>query len=318
MGGRQSLIFTGSNNPLVLIHSDMYYHKETEVIDILLSPQFYTHKREYLDIKYLYKAKKLAPSILENLLPHGEEYEYEYYVYKDGDSWVFIAYNITQISDFLESKGISIDQVSKLYFAQQVQDMFRSPLSLNEEKALSTLQKSVTVVPKSLLSPTIRYTRFDDSYRPASGISFGAGVDSVFTQKEAWIMGAIFVLFGLLFVAEGLRFDSITSDTEQRMSLLFEEYPSLQSTYARANIIKKYHKIDKIERDKREILKEFSRLVLPGVEVDTLSVNSKKLSITLQCPDQKSILRVTALARAKKYQIKKAKKDNLLTIETSL
>lgn len=131
-------------------------------------------------------------------------------------------------------------------------------------------------------------------------------------------MGAIFVLFGLLFVAEGLRFDSITSDTEQRMSLLFEEYPSLQSTYARANIIKKYHKIDKIERDKREILKEFSRLVLPGVEVDTLSVNSKKLSITLQCPDQKSILRVTALARAKKYQIKKAKKDNLLTIETSL
>lgn len=218
----------------------------------------------------------------------------------------------------MDSKGVTVDQVSKLYFAQQAKDMFLTPLSLSEEEALSTLQKSVTVVPKSLLSPTTRYNHFDNSYRPSEAISFAAGVDSIFTQRETLTIGAIFVIFGLLFFVEALRFKSIIGDTEQQISQLFEEYPSLQSSYARENIIKKYQKIDKIERHKREVLKELSHLTLPGVEVNTLEVGNKQLTITFQCPDEKSMLRIESLAKAKKYQTKRVERDNLITIETAL
>jgi len=67
-----------------------------ESVDIVVSPQFYTD------------------GILDVPAPVS------YFVYKEGRSWVFIAYNMQEILDFLEQKGISPQNVRRIFFAQQL------------------------------------------------------------------------------------------------------------------------------------------------------------------------------------------------------
>ena len=288
----------------------------SEALDIMLSPQFYTLKRENLPIRYHFQAKKLASSILENLLP--EEGGYEYYVFKDKDSWAFMAYNPVEIVSFLQSRGISAEQVSKLYFAQQVSEMFNTPVLLDENTALSSVQESATVVPRVLLPDETQYQNFDETFRPKTGISFSAGMHSIIEQKEAWMMGAFFLIFALLFAIEGVRYSRVADAMQEEVALLLQDYPALQSQYARENIAKKYRRIDKEERHKREVLKSISRLVLPGVEVESLLMGKKYYSAAFKCPDEQTVVRILSLAKEKQYKASRVGSENIVKIEGSL
>ncbi len=305
-----------NNRPLVLIHDDMTPIEGGRSIDIMVPPQFYTMARQEIKVKYLYQAKKLAPSILENLL--SDDIEYEYFVFKDGSYWAFVAYSSVEINEFLRSKGIEISQVSKLYFAQQSEPKFTSVISLNESDALGVLNNIVTVIPKSLLSHGTQYQLFDDTFRPDRGVSYGTSVDSILTQKDSIILASIVVLFAILFLIEGVRYSRVISDMKGQVSILFKEYPALQSQYARENIIKKYHRIDKEEREKREILKDLSSLMVPGVEVDSLLMEDKRLSVVFQTPDKKTLLKVEALAKAKRYKSSRVGRENKIKVDSKL
>lgn len=300
----------------MLISDAMQSVSSSEALDIMLSPQFYTLKRENLPVRYHFQAKKLASSILENLLP--EEGNYEYYVFKEEDLWIFIAYDTEEIGRFLQSRGISAEQVSKLYFAQQVSKKFSTPVLLDENTALSNVQHSATVVPRMLLPEETQYQDFDETFKPKSGASFGVGIHSIIEKKEAWTIGAIFLIFTLMFFAEGLRYRQVIVTMQEKVSLLLEDYPALQSQYARENIAKKYRKIDREERHKREVLKNLSRLVLPGVEVESLLMGKKLFSATFKCPDEKSVIRLQSLAKEKQYKTSRIGSENLVKIEGSL
>ena len=300
----------------MLIHDTMGPVSSSEAFDIMLSPQFYTLKRESLPVRYHFQAKKLASSILENLLP--EEGNYEHYVFKEDDLWTFIAYDPEEISRFLQSRGISPEQVSKLYFAQQVSEKFSTPVLLDENTALSNVQHSATVVPRMLLPEETQYQDFDETFKPKSGASFGVGMHSIIGKKEAWTIGAIFLIFALMFFVEGFRYRQVIVTMQEKVSLLLEDYPALQSQYARENIAKKYQKIDREERHKREVLKDLSRLVLPGVEVESLLMGKKLFSATFKCPDEKSVIRVQSLAKEKQYKTSRIGSENLVKIEGSL
>ncbi len=310
--------FLGSNKPLLLIHEGMQLVDSSEVFDIMLSPQFYTLKREELPVRYHFQAKKLASSILENLLPEGGHYEY--YVFKEEEDglWAFIAYDPEEISSFLQSRGISIEQVSKLYFAQQVSEKFSTPVLLDANTALSNVQDSATVIPEILLPKETQYQDFDETFKPKAGASFGVGMHSVIGQKEAWTIGAIFLIFALMFAIEGARYSRAIGTMQEKVTLLLQDYPALQSQYARENIAKKYQKIDREERHKREVLRDLSRLVLPGMEVESLLMGRKSFSATLKCPDEKTMVRVQSLAKEKQYKASRIGSENLIKIEGSL
>jgi len=310
------LIFTESSKPLVLIHDDMGQIDESRSIDIMLPPQFYTMKRQEINIKYQYQAKKLAPSILENLL--SDDTEYDYFVFRDDEMWVFIAYSTEEINEFLHSKGIEVTKVSKIYFIQQSESKFTSAISLNDREALGVLNDIVTVIPKSLLSYDMRYQLFDETFRPDRGVSYGASVDSILAQKDSIILASIIALFAILFLVEGIRYGKVVADMNQEISILFKEYPALQSQYARENIIKKYHKIDKVERGKREVLKDMSHLIVPGVEVDSLLMEDGQLSAVFKTSDKKTLLKVEKLAKAKGYKSSRVGRENLIKVESKL
>ena len=308
--------FLENSKPLLLIHDAMQSVDSSETFDIMLSPQFYTLKREDLPVRFHFQAKKLASSVLENLLPEGENYEY--YVFKGEDLWAFIAYSPKEIGSFLQSRGISVEQVSKLYFAQQVSEKFSTPVLLDSNNALSNVQESATVVPEILLPEETQYQDYNETFRPKTGVSFGVGMHSIIEKKEAWTIGAIFLIFALMFAIEGARYSRVIGTMQEKVTLLLQDYPALQSQYARENIAKKYQKIDREERHKREVLRDLSRLVLPGMEVESLLMGRKSFSATLKCPDEKTVVRVQSLAKEKQYKASRAGSENLVKIEGSL
>ena len=289
---------------------------ENATFDIMLSPQFYIYKHEDMPIRFEFQAKKLAPSILEDLLPKDDRYEY--FVFKEGDGWGFVAFNTEEISAFLQSHNIMTEKVSKLYFAQQSAVKFEIPVSLDENEALANLRGTVTVIPKALLSEDTPFQDFSEDFKPSAGKSFGAGMNSVIGEKESWIIAAILLIFAMMFAAEGFRYSRISGAMEARVQKLLSDHPSLQSKYARENIAKKYRKIDKEERHKREVLKKLSRLLLPGVELQSLLVERGRYSATFKSPDEKTVLRLLTLAKAKQFKAVRSGSDNIVKIEGKL
>lgn len=297
----------------MLVHQAMSSVRGSEAFDIMLSPQFYTMKRENLSLRYRYQAKKLAPSILEDLLPPDKTYMY--YAFREDDAWVFIAYDPEEIGQFLASRGAVVESISKLYFAQQVAEKFMTPVLLDKDEVLSNIQHTATVTPKMLLNERVQCQGFSDAFRPSEGVTFSVGSKSIIGQKEAWIISAIFILFALMFAAEGLRYRQVTASMQEKVAQLLKEYPALQSQYARDNIAEKYKKIDQVERRKREVLKGLSRLVLPGVEVENLSMEGKQFSFTLRYPDEKTVQRIESLAKTKHYKVEKTSGEKQIKIE---
>lgn len=312
--------FSGKSKALLLVHAGMEYVTLPESVNVMLTPQFYTLKKEALPVKYAYQAKKIAPSLFEGLLEDGASYEYM--VHKEGDAWAFIAYDTERITTFLESKGIPASKVGKIFFAQQAVDSFTAPLALSEKEALVVIEDTVVVVPRVALSeeeqPTLEFT---DTFTPKSGITLksqGTSDFSLFTQKQAVALGALFLLFGSVFAVEGSRYGGNSQESEEKLQSLYESYPALQSSYARQGIIDKYRTLDTSERKKRDTIKAFSGMIFKGVTLTSLTVNQKSFKAQFSCTDDQVANKLKALAKKSKYNISNVKGSKELSIEGTL
>ncbi len=248
----------GNSKELILVHTSMEEVTLSHDVNVMLTPQFYTLKKESLPVQYAYQAKRIAPSLFEGLLEEGKTYEYM--VWKEEEEWVFLAYDLEMITAFLEHKGFALEHVSKLFFAQQSADLFVSPLLLGTEEALVSLDNTIVVVPKAALgehggTPLV----FDDSFTPKKGIMLQSAYGSILTVKQASVLASVFVLMAIIFFIEGLRYSGNSKVIQTQMEELLEAYPSLASQYTRDSIVSKYKTLDTAERKKRETIKTFGR-----------------------------------------------------------
>jgi len=309
----------GKNKELLLVHSSMERVNLVESVDIMLTPQFYTLKRESLPLKYAYQAKKIAPSLFEGLLEEGGNYEYA--VLKEEDGWTFIAYDSEKITQFLESKGITVDKIAKIYFAQEALKSFTKPLILDEIQALVALENSTVVVVPRIALPEAEQEplSFDESFLPAKGgVSLKGGTSSVFTQQQALSLAAIFLLFAGIFVVEGLRYSGNSQEDTEVLQSLYEAHPALESSYTRQGIIEKYRSIDKKERKKREVIKAFSSMIFKGVTLTSLNINDKKFKAEFSCTSVDVAKRVKRLAKKAGHNVSTIKQSNNLKLEGNL
>jgi len=257
------LNFLNSKNNLLLLHKNMPEPKKAKVYDLVLSPQFYILKKEDLPIKYEFQAKKVAPSILDDLLPN--ENEYEFIVFKDLGGWNFYAYNPKEIEEFLEKNyNIKPYQIGKIYFADQLNDILKKvPLSLDEENALVLVDKYATIVPKKMLEST-GYLKFAPRFRPKRGFWFKKSVKSgakkVKLQKSALLLSATLAILGILYFIEGISYKKALNKTSEKLNLIYQNHPELQSKLTRDSIKQKYLNIEKSQRKIRELLNSFSQL----------------------------------------------------------
>lgn len=286
----------GSSKALLLIHRNMGQVNVSHRVNIMLTPQFYTMKKEDLPLRYHYQAKRIAPSLFDGML--DSEGEYDYFVYKEENMWVFIAYNTEEIKNFLVSKGINSAQVSKMFFAQQAYTLFRKPVYLGEKEALFTLEEdhSVVIVPQSVLGETSHSQLFNNSFTPNKGVSLEGEGSSLLNKKQTYVLATLFLLFSGIFFMEGSRYATDT-EMQEKLQLLLDKNPSLQSQYTRESVSAKYRAIDKQERQKRNVVKTLAHLIFKGVTLKTLILTDKKYKAEFICINDKVSQKLQDLAK---------------------
>ncbi len=300
----------------MLVYKNMPQVSLSEPVNLLLSPQFYTLKKEQLPIKYAFQAKKIAASLFDGLLE--DAHKYEYLVYKEKDDWVFIAYDLEEINTFLLSKGFKPEQIGKIFFAQEALSSFTAPVLLGEKDALVCIDDSITLIPQVALSQSVKTLAFDDSFTPKGGIVLHGMMNALINRKQALVLASLFTLFALSFFAEGWRYGSNTEETSSEINALIEAYPSLQSEYTRKSIVKKYRAIDKNERAKREHIKTLGRMIFKGVKVEHFKMDEKGFMIQYACSSAKVAKRLRELAKKEGYRNVKTLTGNFLQIEETL
>ena len=308
--------FLGNSKELLLVYRNMGQQSLSAPVNILLTPQFYTLKKETLPLKYAFQAKKIAASLFDGLLDSA--HKYEYLVYKEEDAWVFIAYDLHEISIFLQSKGIQAEQVAKIFFAQQALDSFTAPVLLGEKDALLAIDDSIVLVPKSVLNEEQKTIKIEESFTPKTGISLEGSFHSFISQKQAIGLATLFTLFALAFFIEGWRYGSASNEIKEEITELLEAHPSLQSQYTRKSVAAKYKTIDRNERRKREMIKTLSGMIFKGVKVDTFKMNEKGFQVRFNCSDAKVAKRLRELSKKVGFNSVKTLTGNVVSIEEKL
>jgi len=303
---------------LLLVHAGMprVFSEYVDGVNIMLTPQFYTTKREDIPVKYAYQAKRIAPSLFDGLLENQEEYHY--FVLKENDSWLFIAYNLEEIKKTIEEKGISVEKVSKIYFTEQIVSQLDKPILLGEKEALVNLDGTMTIVPQVALGDDEKQMRITQEFTPKKGVSFEGSGKSIFPAKEAYALAAIFAIFSGIYLAEGFRYKGNEMLEKTQMQSLLEDYPSLQSSYARKSVVDDYKTIDIKERKKREIIRSLSHMIFKGSRLKALSIDDKKFKAEYSCEDSKISEKLKELAKKEKFNINVSSSDNNFKIEGTL
>ena len=282
--------------PLVLLHRHITALPDAARYDLMLTPQFYVMKREALPLKYAFQAKKLAPSILEELTGEGT---FVYEVFKEGDTWVFVAYDLPELAQFLETKKGSIDRVRRLYFAEQAREKFVTPVALDEREVLTLVNDTATVVPTSLLHDATSFAPFDESFRPKQHFDIKRSYNRFLDTRLAIALAIPLALLGLTYIAEGYRYHAAIATAESRLDTLLDANPSLRGAYARKSILKKYATLNRRQRQIRDRIKDVSHLTGNDTQINTLFVDTKGYRATLSVPDKpKTITTLKKLAAA--------------------
>ncbi len=307
----------GNSKELYLIYTSMKHVNISYSVNVMLTPQFYTLKKEVLPIRFAYQAKRIAPSIFDGLIE--ENRQYDYMVWKEGEEWIFLAYDVEMIVSFLKTKGFVQENISKLFFTQQSADLFHKPLLFGKDKVLISLDNTVVMLPKEALDKKDNPSSiFNNTFTPKTGVALKGSYGSIFNLKQVAMFVTLFVLFALIFFIEGQRYDYGSNVEERELQELFNTYPSLQIKYVRDSILTKYKTLDNAERKKRGIVKLLSSMIFKGVVLNSFSMGEKSFKAEFYCSDNKSAAHLNELAKKAKFNVLKVSGSNNINIEGAL
>jgi len=312
MKGIEILNLMGKSNKRLLVHKDIENITTNKNIDIILTPQFYTFLREELGIKFAYQAKQIAPSLFDDYL--DKEKEYQYYVYKCGEEWCFFAYDIEEITSFLEEKGVKKHQIGKIFFAQELEPLLKKAISLGEKNALVSIDEVVTIIPKKLLDIGYEYQELDlDKVNLTHGVSIGSSYSSLIPLKQTIMITLMLSTLGAIFIFEGMNIRKSIDSDMKKLEMFLDKNPKLSSSRIRKSILDKYIPIDKKERKKRDIMDKISKLLSSSTQLKSLLVDDKKVVATIETNNISMLKR-----KASKANLKIRQKGNEVIVESSL
>jgi len=309
------LNFTGNSNRLLLVHRRMEPVSADISVDIMLTPQFYTVKKEALPVRYAFQAKRIAPSLFDGLVEDLSAHDY--FVYQEGEEWIFIAYNVQEIHAFLRTKGLAPEKIGKIFFAQQIAAQLKNPLAIDEENALTVLEGTVVIVPRSAL-PDSMFMKTEEIILPKKGIRLEAGSSSILNWKQTVVISLIFILLGSIWFVEGWRYSKTNRMLETQRETLYADHPSLQNAYTRDNIVQKYRKIDEKERQKRNIIGKVAGLVFKGVTLTHFDMDTKHFKAILVAKDSKVLKRLKDLVKRTGFKNSSSDESKEIIVEGTL
>lgn len=259
-------------------------------IDILLTPKHYLVRKESLPVKYPLRARKLAPSIMDELLDDGE---YEYVVYKEGDEWVFIAFKPEELEERAALMGIGLDNIGKIYFAQQICDRLEKPLRLESGEVLAVVDGKATLMPGALFDDRdIGSVSDTEALRPAKSYAQGIRRGKFIGERESYILAGALTFIALLFFLEGMRYRGAAEAEIEKIEQAAGDDTALAGTLTRENILSKYRKIDKRQREIRHRVAKMASLLSRGAVLRSLKSDKKGFEAVLdiESPSKKGIV----------------------------
>jgi hypothetical protein len=280
----------GKRNRLYIFHETVKIGDEGSTIDILLTPRHYLVRKESLPVKYPFQARKLAPSIMDDLLDDGE---YEYIVYRDSGEWVFIAFDPEELTERAILMGIDPDNIGKIYFAQQICDRLEKPLRLESGEVLAVVDGKATLMPGALFDDgDIGSVSDTETLRPAKSYAQGIRRGRFIGERESYILAGALTFIALLFFLEGMRYRGAAEAETQRIEQAAGDDTTLAGTLTRENILSKYRKIDRRQREIRERLREIASLLGRGVLLRSVKSDEKGFEAVLdiESPSKKGIV----------------------------
>jgi hypothetical protein len=189
---------------------------------------------------------------------------------------------------------------------------------LGEKEALVNLNGTITVLPQVALNPDEKPIRINANFAPKKGITFEGGGKSFIAANEAYTLASIFVLFAVIYFVEASRYGGENEAQVQETQSLLENYPSLQSSYARKSISDKYRIIDEKERKKRDAIKALSHMIFKGSTLTSLLIDDKKFQAQFACKDKSVTKKLQELAKKEKFNTSKVPNSNDVQIEGTL
>ena len=266
-----------------------------------------------MGIKFTYQAKQIAPSIFDDYLEDINNYQF--FVYKEDIYWYFFAYNIDEITTFLEEKGVKRYQINKIFFAQELSRYLKdSILDLGDKNCLIDIDNIVTVLPKKFIKDDEVKELNLKKIQLKESVSISSSFGSIIPFKQTLILTTLLFILGGLFVADGNRAKNSIRDDEEKLDLLLQRDTKLSSQRIRESILAQYEPIDKIERLKRDILVDISKLLSTHTRLKELKLDDKKISAIVETDNINRVLREASdkKLKSRKLSIKEIRVERSL------
>jgi len=309
--GMQILNFMGNSSKKILVHHEMDEIEVKGSMDIVLTPQFYTFLREELEIKFTYQAKNIAHAFFDDYL--DLEQEYQYHVYKHGDEWYFFAYSVDEITSFLEEKGLPLAQIGKIYFAQELEESLLQPVKLGSRLAMQTIDGTVTLIPQHLVETEVEYHSLDlDKESFKQGIALSSSYSSIVPFKEMLMLTSLLLFLGGVFLFDGYRGRASIENIQSTRDNLIEENPKLASSMRRKSELKKYTKIDRVERLKRNKLMQISKIMAHKNRLKSLVLTEKNIVVTITPNSKQDIIKIKNLVKSNGFKLSKESEQEII------
>jgi hypothetical protein len=290
MRNKGSLILSWqqSERPLIPLYRGMPPLSLTESssrVDLIIAPDLYLLKTEPLPVRFAHQAKKIAPSLMEDL---GAGPDWAYEALKSPEGWQIFAYDPRQLLETAQKAGLSLEQIGKLYFAQQFSDQLTAPLPLNEDLALATLGGTVTLLPLSQEDHPKQSIRVERLSSPKKGFTLqGAGRHALLGPVEAGLLASALLLLAVAWIVEGWQYHRAAQELRKPLEQSLKVHPTLASGITRRNILQRYRDLDRPQRKIRETLRSIGSLTSKDSRLSSLKITPTGYEAGIEAPAQK-------------------------------
>ena len=285
-----------------------------EKYHFILSPSLYWIKKVSLPLKYVHEVKKVAATLFEEVLPAGN---YSYFVYKDEDEFVIFAYEDSKIISLLAEKGVSLNQVSALSFAQSAFENLDEAVCINSESVLTHKDGIVVLLPSQWFdnTKTLQSLELHPSKQTIRLEQFSHIVET----KTLYMIGMLLFLFFLVLLGEYLYFAKEKEELQIAKERLFSEYKLKPTLMQNRAILSKYQKQDKQEKNLRRYIDYFLKARLnKSQKILSISYDKAKLKVVLQGLSQRDVKRILSGLYKEKVKLTTVQKGDKLIVEVTL
>lgn len=283
-----------------------------ESFDLLLSPQFYLMQKKDLDVRFALEAKRLAPSILEEL---GAKDDWQFEVFREKGAWVFVAYDPEEIKEALKTLGLNATQLHQIFFAQQIVDQLQNPIRISREELLASIDGIVVVLSPDLLPKTAEENSLpgtENVFRPERGFTFPtSGIGKWIGTGEAITMAVLLFLLASAWTIEGFYYKKLSRKFDDTVSLWGKDDPNMLNSIARSNIYQKFFNIDKRQRLIRDTIKRIENLTGKDSKIQSIKIDERGYTAVIDTKPSKK-KEVISLAKRNRLPLKDTKKSILV------